>query len=138
MKASKIKQALIIALSFTLFISAMVTLFSGQIVTLFSLSEQSAVYCLAHLRAIALVNIVLTLYVPVFGVFQGSNHSAFPMIVATLALGTRVLVTYLFRYSSTFGHTIIWWNGIFGFGMGFIVTWIYYLSGRWQKNSSIR
>ena len=133
-----VKQALIIALSFTLFISAMVTIFSGSIVTLFSLSDQAAEYCLLHLRAIALVNIVLTMYVPVFGVFQGSNHSAFPMIVATVALGTRVLVTYLFRYSDIFGHTIIWWNGIFGFGMGFIVTWIYYLSGKWQNNAAIK
>jgi putative MATE family efflux protein len=133
-----VKQALMIALSFTLFISAMVTIFSGSIVTLFSLSDQAAEYCLLHLRAIALVNIVLTMYVPVFGVFQGSNHSAFPMIVATVALGTRVLVTYLFRYSDIFGHTIIWWNGIFGFGMGFIVTWIYYLSGKWQNNAAIK
>ncbi len=133
-----VKQALMIALSFTLFISAMVTIFSGSIVTLFSLSDQAAEYCLLHLRAIALVNIVLTMYVPVFGVFQGSNHSAFPMVVATVALGTRVLVTYLFRYSDIFGHTIIWWNGIFGFGMGFIVTWIYYLSGKWQNNAAIK
>ena len=133
-----VKQALMIALSFTLFISAMVTIYSGSIVTLFSLSDQAAEYCLLHLRAIALVNIVLTMYVPVFGVFQGSNHSAFPMIVATVALGTRVLVTYLFRYSDIFGHTIIWWNGIFGFGMGFIVTWIYYLSGKWQNNAAIK
>ena len=133
-----VKQALVIALSFTLFISAMVTIFSGSIVTLFSLSDQAAVYCLQHLRAIALVNIVLTMYVPVFGVFQGSNHSAFPMVVATIALGTRVLVTYLFRYSDIFGHTIIWWNGIFGFGMGFIVTWIYYLSGKWQNNAAVK
>ena len=43
--------------------------------------------------------------------------------VATGALGTRVLVTYLFRYSTLFGHTIIWWNGLFGFGMGFLITW---------------
>ena len=133
-----VKQALVIALSFTLFISAMVTVFSGSIVTLFSLSDQAAVYCLQHLRAIALVNIVLTMYVPVFGVFQGSNHSAFPMVVATVALGTRVLVTYLFRYSDIFGHTIIWWNGIFGFGMGFVITWIYYLSGKWQNNAAIK
>ena len=133
-----VKQALLIALSFTLCISALVTVFSGSIVTLFSLSDQAAVYCLQHLRAIALVNIVLTMYVPVFGVFQGSNHSAFPMVVATVALGTRVLVTYLFRYSDIFGHTIIWWNGIFGFGMGFVVTWIYYLSGKWQNNAAIK
>jgi Na+-driven multidrug efflux pump len=54
-------------------------------------------------------------------------------LTATGSLGMRVLVTYLFRYSAIFGHTIIWWNGIFGFGTGFILTWSYYLSGRWKR-----
>ena len=77
---------------------------------------------------------MLALYVPVFGVFQGTGHSLLPMVVACGALGMRVLVTYLFRYSDFLGHTIIWWNGIFGFGTGFMITWIFYLSGWWRKD----
>lgn len=132
-----VRQTLIISLIMTVIISAFVWIFADRIITLFSLSEQAAEYCLAHLRAIAMINIVLSMYIPIFGVFQGSNHSGFPMIVATGALGMRVLVTYLFRYSEFFGHTVLWWNGIFGFGMGFLITWTYFLSGRWQRGSSI-
>ncbi|MDE5584022.1 MAG: MATE family efflux transporter [Ruminococcus sp.] len=132
-----VRQTLIISLIMTVIISAVIWIFAGNIITLFNLSEQAAEYCLSHLRAIALINIVLSMYIPIFGVFQGSNHSGLPMIVATAALGMRVLVTYLFRYSEFLGHTIIWWNGIFGFGMGFIITWSCYLSGVWKKNSSI-
>ena len=79
----------------------------------------------------------MSTYLPLFGVFQGANHSGFPTIVATGALGVRVLVTYLFRYSSFLGYRIIWWNGLFGFGMGFLITWTYYLSGKWQDNAVI-
>ncbi|MBR4224406.1 MAG: MATE family efflux transporter [Oscillospiraceae bacterium] len=132
-----VRQTLVISLLMTLCICAVVYTFADRLVMLFSLSDQAAEYCLAHLRAVAMINIVLTMYVPLFGVFQGTNHSGAPMIVATCALGTRVLVTYLFRYSPIFGYTIIWWNGIFGFGMGFIVTWSYYLSGRWQRGASL-
>ncbi len=132
-----VRQTLFISLIMTIVISTVVWIFAENIITLFSLSEQAAEYCLAHLRAISLINIVLSMYIPIFGVFQGSNHSGLPMIVATGALGMRVLVTYLFRYSAFLGHTIIWWNGIFGFGMGFIITWSYYLSGRWLRNSSL-
>ena len=131
------KQTVLISVAMTLVISALVYFFAPQIITLFGLSEQAAEYCLAHLRAVSIINIVLSLYIPLFGVFQGSNHSAFPMIVATAALGMRVTVTYLFRYSGFFGHTIIWWNGIFGFGAGFLISWTYYLSGKWQKNSAL-
>ncbi len=133
-----IRQALVISLAMTLIIAGLVWTFAGDIIGLFGLSEQSARYCLAHLRTVSLINVILSVYVPLFGVFQGSNHSGFPAIVATCALTTRVVVTYLFRYSSFLGYRIIWWNGLFGFGMGCTVAWIYYLSGRWQKNSAVR
>jgi GTP-binding protein Era len=70
-------------------------------------------------------------------VIERVNHSGIPTIVATCALTTRVIVTYLLKDSSFLGYRIIWWNGLFGFGMGFTVSWLYYLSGRWQKNSSV-
>lgn len=132
------RQALAMSFLLTLCISACVWLFNGSIVSLFGLSDQAAVYCHAHLRTIALINIVLSLYIPLFGVFQGANHGGAPTIVATGALGMRVFVTYLFRYSSIFGYAIIWWNGMFGFGVGFLIAWTYYLSGRWQRNAVVR
>lgn len=130
-------QAVLMSLIFTLCISALVWILAGNIIGLFKLSTQAAVYCNAHLRAIALVNIILSLYIPLFGVFQGANHGGAPTLVATGALSTRVLVTYLFRFGTLFGYTIIWWNGLFGFGTGFLITWTYFLSNRWQKGSAI-
>ncbi len=132
-----VRQTYVISLIMTVTISALVWIFAGRIITLFGISKQAAAYCLPHLHAIALINVILSMYVPVFGVFQGTNHSTVPMIVAGSALTLRVIITYLFRYSSLFGYTIIWWNGIFGFTLGLIITWSYYFSGRWQKNSSI-
>lgn len=131
-------QAIFMSALFTLCISALVWLLAENIIGLFGLSDQAAVYCNQHLRAIAFINIILSLYIPLFGVFQGANHAGAPTVVATGALGMRVFVTYLFRFGALFGHTIIWWNGLFGFGTGFTITWTYYLSNRWQKNSGIR
>lgn len=129
------RQTVLISLGMTVIICALVWGFTGPIIRLFGLSSRAAVYCRAHLQTIALINMVLSVYIPLFGVFQGANHSGVPTIVATSALAMRVLVTYLFRYAPTFGFTIIWWNGIFGFGMGCLITWSYYLSGRWQRNA---
>lgn len=131
------RQTLLISLAMTLVISALVWIFADKIVTLFGISDRAAEYCLAHLRAVAFINIILSVYVPLFGVFQGANHSGAPTLVATGALTTRVLVTYLFRYSAFLGHTVIWWNGLFGFGMGFTIAWIYYLSGRWTRGADL-
>ena len=132
-----VRQTVAMSLGMALCISVLVWLSSGRIAGWFGLSGLSASYCNAHIRAVALINIILSLYIPIFGVFQGANHSLAVTAVATGVLGTRVLVTYLFRYSALFGHTIIWWNGLFGFGMGFLITWTYFLSNRWQERSEI-
>lgn len=131
------RQAIMISVLMTLCISALVWTFSGNIIDLFGISAQAAIYCNQHLKVIALINIILSIYIPLFGVFQGAGHGGAPTVVATSALGTRVFVTYLFRYSALFGYTIIWWNGLFGFGIGCMITWSYYLSGKWQKNAAI-
>ncbi len=134
---SGVRQTFVISILMTLVISACVWGFAPNLIDLFGLSDEAAGYCLQHLRAVALINVVLSMYIPLFGVFQGANHSAFPMYVACGALGTRVIIVYLLRYSAFFGYTIIWWNGIFGFGMGFLITWTFYLSGIWKKNAML-
>ena len=132
-----VRQIVALSLGLTLVVSGAVWLLADDINTLFGLSDQAAVYCLSHLRTVALVNIILSLYVPLFGVFQGANHSGIPTVVATCALSTRVIVTYLLKDSPFLGYRIIWWNGLFGFGMGCTVSWLYYLSGRWQRDAVI-
>ncbi len=131
------RQTVIMSLLLTICISACIWFFAGDLCHMFGLNQDAEAYCFRHLRAIALINIVLSSYIPLFGVFQGANHPAIPMIVAGCALGTRVIVVYLLRYSTFLGYSIIWWNGLFGFGVGFTITWLYYLSGRWHRNSMI-
>ena len=127
------RQTLLIVVGMTLIISALVWTSAPWLVDMFSLGDEAASYCLRHLHAVAFINIILSLYLPLFGVFQGTGHSAVPMVVVIGALGVRVFVTYLFRYSDFLGYSIIWWNGIFGFGTGFLIAWAYYLSGLWMR-----
>ena len=140
-KQSRVKQGarqtILMSVGLTLCISALVWTFSGQLIGLFGLSDQAAVYCSAHIKTIAFINVIMAFYIPLFGVFQGTNHGGAATVVAVGALGMRVLSTYLFRYSALFGYRIIWWNGLFGFGTGLLITWTYYLSNRWQKGFAI-
>ena len=129
------RQGLLISLIITCIISLLIWIFASNIASLFGLSNESMNYCVDYIETIALINIILSMYVPLFGVFQGSGHSGFPAIVATCALTIRVLVVYLFRYSSFMGYTIIWWNGVFGYSVGFSVTWLYFLSGKWSNRN---
>jgi putative MATE family efflux protein len=132
------RQTIFISVGLTLLISGIIILTAQNIVDLFALNKAASDYCIQHLRTIALVNVVLSFYIPLFGVFQGTNHSLVPTIVATCALTVRVIVTYLFRYSDFFGYSIIWWNGLFGFGTGCTITWTNYLNGWWLRGSKKR
>ena len=132
-----VRQAMLLILMMTVCVSALIWIFTGDIIELFSLSGQAAVYCRSHLRTIALINIIPAIYMPLFGVFQAAKHGGVGTLSEAQTLSVRVLVTYLFRYSMFLGHTIIWWNGLFGFCTGFLLSWIYYISDRWKKNSTI-
>ena len=128
-----LRQGLTISILLTAVISVPVWVFAGGIVKLFALSDAAAAYCVSHLRAIALINVVLAAYVPLFGAFQGNRHTGMPTVVALCALTTRVIVTYLCKDGPLFGASIIWWNGAFGFGAGLVTAWIFFLSGRWKR-----
>lgn len=123
----------VLSFALSVVIAVAVWFYSEPLIGLFGISDEAMVYCIQHVRAIALINLILSAYIPLFGVFQGTGHSALPMIVALCALSVRVLVTYLFRYSDFLGYRIIWMNGLFGFALGFVITWSFFVSGRWKK-----
>ena len=126
-------HGLTISILLTAVVSVPVWILADRIVMLFALKGMATEYCAAYLRALALVNVILAAYVPLFGVFQGNRHTGIPTMVAICALTTRVIVTYLWKDSAFFGPSIIWWNGAFGFCAGCLVSWIYFLSGRWKR-----
>ena len=132
-----VRQGILISLIVTLLISLIIWFFTDSIVGFFSLEAGATEYCIPHIRTIAFINVILASYIPLFGVYQGTGHSGIPTIVATCALTVRVITVYLFRYSGFLGYSIIWWNGLFGFGFGFMITWGYYISGRWKKYGKI-
>jgi len=126
-------QGVLLSLIFTLILSVILWFLAGTLPQFFALSDQAAEYCYAHLKAVALIVVVLSLYVPLFGVFQGVRCSLIPTIVALCALTLRVIVTYLVKDSAFFGKSIIWWNGLFGFCLGCTMTWGIYYSRYFQK-----
>ena len=129
------RQGVLISALFTALISVLVWAFPEETIKLFALDDQAAVYCREHLRAAALINVILGAYLPLFGVFQGTGHTAIPTLVALAALTVRVAVTYLVKDTAWFGYSIVWWNGLFGFCGGALIAWGCYRHGFWLKNN---
>lgn len=129
-----------VAMSFAMAVvlSLIIHFVASPISSIFGLGEQARIYSIEYMNAICIENLILALYIPMFGIYQGCGHGSAATFMSLAALAVRVAVTYLFRYTNFFGYSIVWWNGLFGFTAGMIVTWIYFYSGRWKKNNVIK
>ncbi len=131
------RQTLLLSLAVTAVIAVLILIFTDQLIGLFGIGDQAAEYCRRHLRVTVLAFVLQCVYLPLFGVFQGSGDGFAITRTAAVALGIRVLTTYTLCYLPLFDYRIVWWNMIFGFAGGFIITWIHYLRGTWQNKSVI-
>ena len=127
------KHTVLISEIMSVFILTLVFIFARPIVTAFRLGEEAVDYCTAHVRFVALCLPLFASYFPLLGLFQGANNALFSTFVATGALTVRVVTTYLFQGIPGVGYHMIWWNTIFGWGLGFIISWIHFLRGKWKK-----
>lgn len=127
------KHTVLISEIMSVFILTLVFIFARPIVTAFGLGEEAVDYCTAHVRFVTLCPPLFASYFPLLGLFQGANNALFSTFVATGALTVRVVTTYLFQGIPGVGYHMIWWNTIFGWGLGFIISWIHFLRGKWKK-----
>lgn len=132
------RQTLLLSFTVTAVIAVLILTFTNQLIGLFGISDQAAAYCRQHLRITVLAFVLQCVYLPLFGVFQGAGNGFAITKIAAIALGIRVLTTYTLCYLPMFGYRIVWWNMIFGFSAGFVVTWNHYLRGTWQNKCIIQ
>ena len=142
-KMERVRQGALQGVLISFFLTAVLALIvyftAERLPGLFALGDRAAEYSQEYLKSIAFIVVILSLYVPLFGVFQGTRHVMVPTVIALCALTLRVIVTFVFKDNADcFGHTIIWWNGLFGFSTGCILSYIYYFSGRWKSNAQVK
>ena len=132
------KQTVFISEIISACILTVIFIFSKPIVSAFGLGSEAIGYCAAHVRFVALCMPIFAFYFPLLGLFQGANNALFSTFVATGALTVRVATTYLFQGIPGIGYHMIWWNTLFGWGFGCIVSWTHFLHKKWQKKAAVQ
>ena len=132
------KHTVIISEIISVFILTIVFIFAEPIVTAFGLQTEAIGYCTAHVRCVAVYLIIFASYFPLLGLFQGANDALYSTFVATSALAIRAISTYVFQEIPTISYHMIWWNALFGWGAGCIITWTHFLRGKWKEKSVIK
>lgn len=117
----------------TIFMAAFITIvlaiamrnFIPEIIKLFALSPQAAIFCSSHLNTTSIGIIILASYFPLLGLLQGIGLAWKTTIIALLVLTVRVGSTYILKDESLMGASIIWFNGPFGWIIGFSLAWFF-------------
>ncbi len=129
------KHTVVISEIISVCILTAVFIWAEQIVTAFGLGEEAIGYCTAHVRCVAICLIPFASYFPLLGLFQGANDALYATLVASTALAVRVVSTYALQTIPEISYRMIWWNTLFGWGVGFIITWTHFLRGKWKRKS---
>ncbi|MCH5268489.1 MAG: MATE family efflux transporter, partial [Lachnospiraceae bacterium] len=127
------KQTVLISEIISVCILTIVFIFAKPIVTAFGLGSEAVGYCAAHVRFVAIVLPLFASYFPLLGLFQGANNALFSTFVATGALTVRAASTYLLQGIPGVGYHMIWWNTLFGWGLGCAIAWTHFLYGKWKR-----
>jgi len=130
------KHTVIISEIISICILSVVFVFARPIVSAFGLGSVAADYCVSHIRCIAICLIPFASYFPLLGLFQGANNALYSTFVATSALSIRVISTYTLQEIPAIGYRMIWWNALFGWGLGCIITWVHFFKGKWKPHIS--
>lgn len=126
------KHTVIISEILSVCMLSVVLIFAEPIVTSFGLGTAAAAYCISHIQCVAVCLIPFASYFPLLGLFQGANNALYSTFVATSALAVRVIATYVLQEIPAIGYRMIWWNTLFGWGLGCIITWVHFCKGKWK------
>lgn len=131
------KHTVIISEIISVCILSVVFVFAKPIVTAFGLGAEAAGYCISHVRCVAVCLIPFASYFPLLGLFQGANDALYSTFVATSALAVRVISTYVLQEIPVVSYRMVWWNTLFGWGLGCIITWTHFFRGKWKQKSGL-
>ena len=99
---------------------------------LFSLAGESYNQAIEYQRFMSYCVVLFAAYMPTTGLLQGSGDAVWASMTSFVTLALRVAVGYLMVYSFDVGYAACWLNMPFGWGLGVIMSWPRYFSGRWM------
>ena len=120
----------------TLVITVLYVVFPEQIVKAFTTDENVIKIGVEYLHIVAPFYIIFSMMFVVNGTLRGAGATIIPMFITLFALWIiRIPASYLM--AAEIGRMGIWWGVPIGWSFGMGLAFIYYLTGKWKKNSII-
>lgn len=137
-KQSRVRKGLIMTLLMSATVSVLLTFliisFRTGLISLFNHDTEVIRIGGEYLIIVSSFYILFSLMFSIGGVMRGAGDTLIPMFITLIALWL-VRIPAAWWLSSRIGETGIWWAIPMGFGVGSILSWLYYLTGRWKTKA---
>jgi len=90
-----------------------------------------------YLTIVSLFYLVFAFMFTFNGVMRGAGDTFIPMIFTLISLWL-IRIPFALFLSNRLGETGIWWSFPMSWATGLIMSWIYYLTGRWKKKVIVK
>ncbi len=125
---STIKMSSLVSIT----VSAFVLLGSGFLMNLFTNDTEVIRIGKEYLMIVGAFYVIFSAMFSISGVMRGAGDTLIPMFISLIALWI-IRIPSAWLLSREFGEIGIWWAMPIGWFVGFILSFIYYLTGNWKK-----
>ncbi len=140
-KVERVKSGLIATFIMTSVISVLITviaiLFSKELMGVFTDDENVILIGSKYLIIVSAFYILFSTMFVLNGVMRGAGATLVPMFITLLALWV-VRIPASYYLSLEMGETGIWWAIPIGWFLGMILSFIYYLTGKWKTKGVVK
>ena len=121
----------------SLTVMAIVILFKYQLMAMFTNDIEVIKIGGEYLVIVSSFYLLLTVMFKINGVLRGAGDTLIPMFITLTSLWV-VRIPFAWIFSKNLGETGIWWSVPAGWGVGLLLSILYYLTGRWKKKAVVR
>jgi putative MATE family efflux protein len=140
-KIERVRAGLMATILMSIFISVVLTLvvifFKNYLIRLFTDDPEVIRIGAEYLVIVSTSYLIITLMFKLNGVLRGAGATLIPMFITLCSIWV-IRIPLAWFFSDRIGETGIWWSIPAGWTAGLVLTWIYYLSGRWKSKVIIR
>jgi len=140
-KSERVRRGLIATLlmssAVSLVVMAAVILFKYQLIGMFTKDPEVIRIGAEYLLIVSSFYLLFTAMFKINGVLRGAGDTLIPMFI-TLASLWIIRIPFAWWFSRSLGETGIWWSVPAGWGVGLLLSFLYYLTGNWKTKAVVK
>ena len=140
-KSDRVRRGLVATLlmssAVSLTVMAVVILFKYQLIGMFTKDPEVIRIGAEYLLIVSSFYLLFTAMFKINGVLRGAGDTLIPMFITMTSLWV-IRIPFAWYFSRSMGETGIWWSVPASWGVGLILSFFYYLTGRWKTKAVVK